>query len=230
MVQYEQQSKPEVTERPRTSSRWLTPEQLKKVGFVGFVGCVIFAFLVSGWNAYSVVTGASFDGWTPTVMIVEFIHAAAYALMFSVLVAASVRFDIGFGLLGRVLVGLLAVLLLWAAIDSVIWWLLPRSWYPADTGAFVYFLAIHLFMATIVGIVLWRTPGVSRLATGLLLVVTPMFIAPAVLMEFGLPTLTAAGFEVPLILGVAVLGYQLWKDTESETETAGMAETTGAGV
>ena len=218
MGQHEQQSKPEVTEQLRASSRWLTPERLKRVGFVGFIGCVIFAFLVSGWNAYAVVTGASFAGWTPTIMVIEFIHAAAYALMFAVLVAASVRFDIAFGLLGRVLVGLLAVLLLWAAIDSIIWWLLPRSWYPADTGAFVYFLAIHLFMATIVGIVLWRTPGVSRLATGLFVIVTPMFIAPAVLMEFGLPTLTAAGFEVPLILGVAVLGYHLWKDTEPETE------------
>ena len=229
MVQYEQQRKSEATERPRTSSRW-TPERLKRVGLVGFVGCVIFAFLVSGWNAYSVVTGASFDGWTPTVMVIEFIHAGAYALMVLVLVAASARFDIGFGLLGRVLVGLLAFLLAWAAIDHVVWWVLPRSWYPTDTGAFVYFLAIHLFMATVVGIVLWRTPGVSRLVAGLFLVVTPMFIAPAVLMEFGLPTLTAAGFEVPLILGVAVLGYQLWKDTKSETETAGIAETTGVGA
>lgn len=220
MTQYGQRGEAGTTERTGRLSRWWTPKRVERIGLAGFVGCVIFAFLVAGWNAYSVVTGASFDGWTPTVMVIEFIHAGAYAIMALVLVAATARFDIGFGRLGRVLVGSLVVLLTWASIDHVVWWLLPRSWYPADTGAFVYFLAIHLFVASIVGIVLWRTPGVSRLAAGLFLIVTPMFIAPAVLMEFGLPTLTAAGFEVPLILGVAVLGYQL--RSEGMRSAAGM--------
>lgn len=74
--------------------------------------------------------------------------------------------------------------------------------------------------ASIVRIVLWRTLSVKRLATGLFLIVTPMFILPAVLLSFGLPSPTAAAFEAPLILGVAMLGYQLWKESDPEQITA----------
>lgn len=199
-------------------ARWWTPKRLQQVGLVGFLGCVLFALIVTGLNAYSAATGVGFDGWTFTVLIVDLTHVAAYALMVAVLVAASVRFDLAFGRPGRIAFALLTALIAWASIDNALMWVLPPSPY-VETG-FVYFLGIHLFMASIVGIVLWRTPGVRRLATGLFLIVTPMFILPAVLMSFGLPSPTAAAFEVPLILGVAVLGYQLWKESDPEQITA----------
>ncbi|WP_148859435.1 hypothetical protein [Natronococcus pandeyae] len=173
---------------------------------------MLFALAVIGLNAYWVATGIGFDSESFTVLIVDLVHTVAYALMVAVLVAASVRYDLAFGRAGQVAYGLLTALVAWAAVDHVAHWVVPSSLY-VETGA-VYFFGIHLFMATVVGIVLWRTPGVKRLASGLFLIVTPMFFVPAIVMWLGLPSPTAAAFEVPLILGVAVLGYQLWKESD----------------
>ncbi len=59
-------------------------------------------------------------------------------------------------------------------------------------------------MASIVGIVLWRIPGVRRLAVGPFLIVTPVFILPAVLMSVGREDLvnrhTVSGSSVLMVL------------------------------
>ncbi|WP_306052020.1 hypothetical protein [Natronococcus wangiae] len=86
------------------------------------------------------MSGIGFDGWTFTVLIVDMIHAVAYALMFRVLVAASTRFDLAFGLFGRTAYGLLTALVALASVDNVVMWVLPQSLH-IEMG-FVYFVGI----------------------------------------------------------------------------------------
>lgn len=64
-----------------------------------------------------------------------------------------------------------------------------------------------------IGVVLWRAADVSRLAAALFISVLPMV---GVMIAIGLP---AGAMEIPLVLGAAALGYQLWEDPVSTPTT-----------
>lgn len=86
---------------------------------------------------------------------------------------------------------------------------LGMNWMPGAMAVGIAFLAIHLF-GLLYGVVLWRRTDVSPLAAGLLIAVVPAFVVTIAFEMIGI-SLTAAAFEVPLYLGFAALGYQLWE-------------------
>lgn len=202
MVQYET-----VASAPaNVSTDWWTPTRIKWIGFVALLWNFAFATLVFTYNGMGLdPTPGAYPGFQAWVLWVP--HIVAYLSMIAVLLAVTAWY--GFSRLARVIIygycGLFAVLAVSAAITLV-----APTLDPANVVTDIAWISVHL-LALVVGIVLWRTAEVSKLAAALFVSLIPMLsvtiaVAPLVGIE---PTV--AVMEILLALGAAALGYQLWE-------------------
>lgn len=188
------------------STDWWTPTRIKWIGFVALLWNFAFATLVFTYNGMGLdPTPGAYSGFQAWVLWVP--HIVAYLSMSTVLLAVTARY--GFSRLARVVVysycGLFAVLAVGAAITLV-----APTLEPANVVTDIAWISVHLF-ALVVGIVLWRTAEVSKLAAALFVSVIPMMsIMVAVAALVGIDP-SAGAMEIPLALGAAALGYQLWE-------------------
>jgi len=137
-------------------------------------------------------------------------HSVMYALMLIALLAADARYGTDYGRLGRAVAYVLIVdLAVLVPILPLIILVFGEDWVPGGVIAGIAFITMHLF-GSIFGILIWRRTTVSRLTAGLFILVVPAIIAVFVFQAIGVG-LPAATFETFLNLGVAALGYDLWK-------------------
>lgn len=185
-------------------SQWWTPKRVKAAGLSGIVGGVVLAATAIVYNAFG------FQPETFTGMISGGVHAVAYALMLFTLLAVHARYGDSYSRLGRAEAWVLGIALAVLTVGfGLLTFVVGMNWMPGAMAVGIAFLAIHLF-GVLYGVVLWRRTDVSPLAAGLLIAVVPAFVVTIAFEMIGI-SLTAAAFEVPLYLGFAALGYQLWK-------------------
>lgn len=205
MTQYETSASVETT----VAANWWTPLRIKWVGFVALLWNFAFATLVFTYNGLALdPTPGAYPGFQAWLLWAP--HIVAYLSISAVLLAVENRYE--FGRLARVIVsgyaGLFAVLAVGTTINTAL--PMAPALEPIYTVSDITWIAVH-FLATGVGIVLWRAVGVSRLGAALFVSVLPMIGVVLAL------DLTAGAMEIPLVLGAAALGYQLW---ESPSTTA----------
>lgn len=185
-------------------SQWWTPKRMKAAGLSGIVGGVVLAATAIVYNAFG------FQPETFAGMISGGVHAVTYALMLFALLAVHARYGDNYGQLGRVGAWVLGIALAVLTVGfGLLTFVFGMNWMPGAMAVGIAFLAIHLF-GVLYGVVLWRRTDVSPLAAGLLIAVVPAFVVTIAFEMIGI-SLTAAAFEVPLYLGFAALGYQLWE-------------------
>lgn len=186
------------------ASQWWTSKRTRAAGLAGIISGIALAATVIVYNAFS-IQPETFAG-----MVAGGVHAVTYALMLFALLAVHARYGDSYARLGRVGAWVLSIALAVLAIGfMLLTFVFGMNWMPGAVAVGIAFLALHLF-GVLYGIVLWRRTDVSRLAAGLLVAVVPALIVTIVFETIGI-SLTAAAIEVPLCLGFAVLGYQLWE-------------------
>lgn len=185
-------------------SQWWTPKRMKAAGLSGIVGGVVLAATAIVYNAFG-IQPETFAG-----MIAGGVHVVAYALMLFTLLAVHARYGDSYGRLGRVGTWVLGIALAVLTVGfGLLTFVFGMNWMPGAIAVGIAFLAIHLF-GVLYGVVLWRQTDVSPLAAGLLIAVVPALVVTIAFEMIGI-SLTAAAVEVPLYLGFAALGYQLWE-------------------
>lgn len=204
MVQYETAA----SAKTKVFTSWWTPVRIKWIGFTALLWNFALATLIFTYNGLALdpTPGAypAFQAWliwTP--------HIVGYLSISVVLLAVIARYE--FGRRARLIIygyaGLFAILAVGATINTAMPTL--ESLYIVTD---ISWIGVH-FLATGIGVVLWRAADVSRLAAALFISVLPMI---GVMIAVGL---TAGAMEIPLVLGAAALGYQLWEDPAGSTTT-----------
>lgn len=188
-------------------TRTWTSERTKSAGIAGIVGGIGLAATAIIYNALGIEPG------TLAGTASGAIHAVAYALMLATLLGIHARYSGSYGRLGRGVVLILGTALAALSVGFILLtFVFGMNWMPGAIVVGIGFLLIHL-LGVVYGVVLWRNTTL-HLAAGLLMLVVPAIPIIIGFEQIGI-SLTAAAIEVPLYLGFAALGYDLWSDSTS---------------
>lgn len=204
-------------ESPAVGSRW-GGDRIKLAGYAGLVSGALLTLASFGTDTMFGPEGSlGFVAYNLATVILFALPAAA-------ILGANAMYGDRYGWLGRVPVYALAAAFLGMAISGISFALAPAA-HPLMPLADVSFLG-GFVLASIVGVLfLWKTP-VSRVAAGLLAITVPAFVVGIQLLSAGIVPFGPAFvlFELPMFLGVAVLGLHLLRHAPETTPADGQIE------
>lgn len=207
------------TGRAEDRPSWWTPARLRLAG-----GLAIVAGLSLGVGLPLAMAVLSVEfpppGWL--VVLSNLLSDVFYALLLPVLGASHARFQRQYGRVGQLLVFLVAVVLAVLSIGFAVKLFLEIR--PSGSVLFLYDIlqtalyAFPLFTSGF-GLVLWWRTSVRDRTAGLLILSAPAYFLrfiPAffdhVVVGGGLEAL----FQLPLHLGFAALGYDIWRPEQRD--------------